>query len=301
MMTYTSLTAKTAPNVCRWLVTLALLIWPFCTIQAQTDAPFTWLKAVNTNPLSGVGNRDIDSSTAALLFPLVSSVMPEQINANFERQFKLLDTLPAACSGKKIYTPERAEHLYFTALPQLFSVGLRLYVRQDSTFLPALQAASQDGVLSVQRVAEQFPQLMLGAVAGRSYTPVLDQLLTQFSARKRLWLRRADDMATGLSLMLASNRIDAVIEYPAIMADLLAAKSLKLHSFTIAEAPAFINGYIVCSATEQGQALISRFNQAIAIASKQRSYLDAHLQWFEAPLHPELIRYYNTLYGTQFE
>lgn len=286
-------------NIRRACLLIASMV--LSVMQAHAKPPFVWLKAVNSSPSSGVENRDIDGSTAALLFPLVSADMPQQIEANFERQFKLLETVPDACSGKKIYTVQRANHLYYSDLPQLFSVGLRLYVREDAALLPALQAISFQGEISLLELSETLPKLMMGAVAGRSYTAELDMLLQQFAQRSRLWLRHADDMATGMTLMLALNRVDAVIEYPTIMADLTQVKPFKLRSFAIKETPAFTNGFIVCAATVQGQALISRFNQAIALASKKRSYLEAHLKWFEPALHAEITRYYNALYGTQFK
>ncbi len=271
------------------------------TVAITRDAPFVWLKAINNATTSGVKNRDIDGATAALLFPLVSQQPPQQIEANFERQFKLLQEIPVACSGKKIYTPERARLGHFSDIPQLFSVGLRLFVVKDSAYAEIIAELAKAGRLSMATLANSLPRLMVGAVAGRSYTPQLDDVLQQFASTKRLWLRSAEDMASGMTQMLVSQRVDAIVEYPTIMADFSPDNTDKVFvSYQIIETPAFTDGYILCAATPQGEALVKRFNAAIRERSQQRDYLDAHLQWFEPARHNEILAYYNKVYGTHF-
>lgn len=108
-------------------------------------------------------------------------------------------------------------------------------------------------------------------------------------------------MAGGMVQMLVSQRVDAIIEYPSLMADFTTQTGIKkFNSYKITETSAFINGYILCSATDQGLALIKRFNAAIRQASQQRNYLDAHLNLFEPSKHRDITDYYNTLYGTRF-
>jgi uncharacterized protein (TIGR02285 family) len=270
--------------------------------SASGHYPFIWLHAPNNAASSGARGIDIDGSTASLLFGRVAAVAPKVLEANFERQFKLLQSGEVACTGKKIVTPRRAAITAVTSLPQLFSPGLRLYVYKGSAFADNIAARYQtDATLSLQQLAISYPRLIFAAVAGRSYTEALDQVFTNMRQQNRLWQRSAEDMASGVTQMLANGRVDAIVEYPNIVSSLFASSDqLPFASYNIKESAAFIDGYIMCSNTTEGKLLAQRFSSAIADASQQVSYLQAHLRWFPATEHAAMVQYYNKLYGTDF-
>lgn len=277
--------------------------------SAGKHYPFTWLHAPNNAPSSASSNIDIDGSTAALLFPMVSALPPRLIEANFERQLKLLQSGEAVCTGRKLVTPERAAIGAYSSVPQLFAPGLRLFVRKGSDYAKGI-AAGQAGIaagqpnsatVSVQTLAQLYPQLIFGAVSGRSYTNQLDQIFATMRQQNRLWQRSASDMASGMTQMLANGRVDAIVEYASFVTKLYADKSeWPFDSYRITEAPLFANGYILCSGDESGKLLARRFSEAISEASTHISYLQAHLKWFAPEDHSAIVTYYNDIYGTAF-
>jgi uncharacterized protein (TIGR02285 family) len=288
------------------LISIWLTTSPAATDSAvQTSAkhyPFIWLHASNNAQLSGISSIDMDGSTASLLFPLVAAVEPKLMEVNFERQHMLLQGSQAVCTGRKIITPERSAIGRYSSVPQLFAPGLRLFVFKGSAYAKSIAAnATAESTVSLQQLTLDYPQLIFGAVSARSYTVELDNIMRTMQQQNRLWQRSADDMASGMAQMLANGRVDAIVEYTNIVSTLFADnKEPPFDSYVIAEAPAFINGYILCSGNAAGQLLAQRFSAAISHASQHISYLQAHLKWFPVTEHAAIVNYYNQIYGANF-
>lgn len=218
---------------------------------------------------------------------------------------RLLGKEPTACTGNLIPLTERQHWGVFSRIPQVVFPGLRLFVKRQSR----LDVELQQLVKRQGRPVIQFASLLqsplrfqLGIAFGRSYGPKLDPLLTNSAFANKVWQRRASDTASGVLSMLAKDRIDAVMEYPNVVAhySMQHEASLALNSYAIDESDEVLYGHLVCADSSQGRLLMAQFDKIMPHIVQQRAYLDAHLRWFPLELQPTMLELYNRTYGTRF-
>lgn len=102
--------------------------------------------------------------------------------------------------------------------------------------------------------------------------------------------------------MLQEGRVDFVIEYPNVFNHYQSKlnDTTAYISLLIIESPQTLAGYILCSRTPEGAALIARFDQVRAEITLGQAYLTAHLRWFDAVGQAALLPLYNQVYQTKF-
>ena len=144
--------------------------------------------------------------------------------------------------------------------------------------------------------------MRLGTVADRSYGKVIDNVLTQENLASRLWKRSSSDMGEGIIDMLASERIDAVFEYPPLFEKVRQQKSLSVgvQAISIQGIPKFGVGFVLCSRSPEGERAIAAVSKSLTELTKQRAYLDIHLSAMPQDYREEMLTYYNQIYGTDF-
>lgn len=289
---------------------LALSSPVFGLPQAQNKAPneINWItddKLLNKSRTPGNGKQsgyqslNVNAATADLVLQQLTGfkVRPQFVNNN--RALQILEDNSFACAGKTIRTEAREEFMIFSDLPQVIFPGLRVYYRADDKRF----GAHDNGQETLAELMKAQPNLRIGITAGRSYSNVYDNLFSQPEWGQQIWRRSGRESHIALVEMLMNKRIDMMLEYPIVIQNILTqrdASPARLNSFTPADAEPTILGYFACSRSEFGERVIQAINQEHLKISKQRVYLDAHLQWLESDLQEDFVHLYNTIYGTSF-
>lgn len=240
------------------------------------------------------------------LFQYLNSFFDPQfnlLNANYRRTETVLDSYDNACSGNKLKTAERLAKFPMSTLPQTIFLGQRLYV--SSRVAPSSLDAylTPDGTIQLEKLLRDNAQLILGLEDGRSYGDKADRVFEIPDIHPSIFIRHGDGTAQGVVEMWLANRIDMLIEYPAVFKHYQSASEFKeagFMSYPVEELEAFHAGYVMCSATPEGEALIGKMNSAISVASKHKAYLQLHLNYYSEDKHDEVTRLYNDIFNTHF-
>lgn len=301
--------ANTAAGLC-WMVAM---LWSLSCVSAP--AGFVAMRPI-ANPWSMVwlsetraDNKqivDVNDETFRLLRQQLTTLAVTEQSVAAAQLPRLLAKEPTACTGNLIPLAERRQWGLFSQMPQVVFPGLRLFVQPQSTLDQALQQLvkqQQRPSIALTQVLQSTLRFQLGVSFGRSYGPDLDPLLTHPAFAAKIWQRRASDTASGVLSMLAKGRIDAVIEYPNVVAHYSAQlqNTIPFHSYAIDESPEVLYGHLVCADSSQGRMLMAQFDKVMPHLVQQRAYLDAHLRWFPAELQPTMLALYNRTYGTAFQ
>ena len=174
------------------------------------------------------------------------------------------------CSLNKRKTPQREQQLLFSRYPLNIGPPLKL-IHPATKPLPAEVDLADWLVTS--------PRSKIGIAAGRSYGPVLDDLIRQQSAR--FYQLAGEDAPTQLWQMLQKGRLDALIDYSA-RSSVLAEHKAALRTSAIRGEPALIAGYLVCNRSQQGQQLINFFDTLLQQPALQQQLRASYQQYFSA-------------------
>lgn len=264
----------------------------------STTTSMLWLD--EAMPANEVLN--ISGSTMQLLWPGLNDVQVHAAGVNTARAMALLVSEPNACVGNKILTPEREAISYHTTLPQVVFPGLHIFALNNTVGAAALRDLNASAGVSLEQVLDRERKLRLAVVAGRNYSAEVDVILQNKVWDRQLWRRHGGDNTAGVLRMLHEGRIDFVIEYPNVFAHYQGNNKddNTFVSYPLQESPQRLAGYILCSRTPEGAALIGRFDQLLRQASADPSYLQAHLQWFDSAGQKALLPLYNQVYTTNF-
>ena len=227
------------------------------------------------------------------------TVLPQQTTSS--RALLRVRDEDNVCVGDRVYNNERAEYSVASALPQVVVPGLKFYLLDSFVNKHNIspKALSQ---LSLPEILARYPSMRLGKVADRSYGNAIDNVLMREDLSSRLWKRNSTDMGEGVIDMLASERIDAVFEYPPLFEKVRQQKamSVEVHAISIKGVPKFGVGFVLCSRSPEGERAITAISDRLAEVSKQRAYLDIHLNAMPEAYREEMLNYYNQVYGTDF-
>jgi uncharacterized protein (TIGR02285 family) len=268
-----------------------------------------WFTDVDPSSVSAPDNhsptRDINSQTMHVLAPYLSGyeLLPRVTNA--ARTLSILASSDDVCTGKSVYTENRAAYSHYTQLPQVVFPPLRLYMLASHPLAQQVQqrlAASEANRLSLHDVLSMDRNLTLGLMRGRSYTPELDKAIDSDQYSNQLWIRSVPDQSSGLFTMLLNGRVDFTIHTSVASQRFMhdAGVDDELVVIPLTEAGAHLSGYMMCSKSELGERFIADANHAIEQASKQRAYFDMHMSWVPRGERPFLAEIYNATYGTNF-
>lgn len=281
-----------------WHSLLCLAV--FSCLGQASPTELTWITSDQAGKTyRGIEVVDVNGATLALLLSHMPDIRLRVVTANNTRAMALLASEPAACVGNKLKTFDRQAQFHPSQPPQTIFLGLRLYTRKGSSLENKLGTLSP---VSLAQVLERIDEKQFGLVGGRSYGDILDQELQQSRWSDRLWTRTANDMAAGMLDMLIRDRVSAILEYPSAVHhyQIQFSSNVELASYALKESSEYSLGHIFCSRTEQGLTLSRAFSLAIEAASRDPSYLQAHLDYFPSFHHQELTRLFNQVYGTDF-
>ncbi len=278
--------------------TLAVVSDTFTLSPLAEQTSMLWLD--EAMPANEVLN--ISGSTMQLLWPGLTDVQVQAAGVNSARALALLQSEANACVGNKILTPEREAVSYHTQLPQVVFPGLHIFALKGRAGATALQALNNAAGVSLGQLLDRESKLRLAVVAGRNYSTEIDVIIQNKVWERQLWRRHGGDNTSGVLRMLQEGRVDFVIEYPNVFAHYQgnSKDSNAFVSYPLLESPQLLAGYILCSRTPEGAALIARFDQLLAQVSADPSYLQAHLRWFDSAGQKALLPLYNQVYGTNF-
>lgn len=262
----------------RWLMQLCLTAvtlggWP---LSAHAEDTLIWLLrdlpplTIFEGPRKGQGALD-------QLLPILIEHLPQYrhqvLHVNRARGTQMLREPSFTCDPSLLWTAERAKYIVFSS--QAFVVA------SNGITLRRSQLEAMASFL----VADQFDlhafleahKARIGAIAERSYGPVIDEQLKHIEAHK-LALHYGNDALGSLLQMQRLGRLEAVLGYwPEVRYHALqqgiAAEDLSF--YPIKGSAPYQRTHIGCSDTPQGRQAIERINQVlreIPLAQVQQSY-----------------------------
>nr|WP_256663596.1 MULTISPECIES: TIGR02285 family protein [unclassified Pseudomonas] len=261
--------------------------WP---VPASAEGTLIWLLrdlpplTIFEGPSKGLGALD-------QLLPILIGHLPEYrhqvMHVNRARGMQMLREPTLTCDPSLLWTAERARYIVFSR--QAFVVVSNgITIRQSQQ--DALAAFIVDGQFDLQAFFAA-PKARVGAIAERSYGPVIDERLKQADTHK-LALHYGNDALGSLLQMQRLGRLEAVLGYwPEIryhaMQQGIATEDLSF--YPIKGTAPYQRTYIGCSDTPQGREAMERINQvllSLPLAQVQQSYA----AWLDPAMREHYLR-----------
>lgn len=210
------------------------------------------------------------------------------------------------CWPKAVKTAERSALGYFSSQPQVIFPPLRLYMLANHPRAAQVQGLidnSADGHVALETLVQLGPELVLGAMRGRSYTPAVDSVIQALEPNGQIWVRTVPDRATGLFDMLLNGRIDMSLHNSVEMRHFMDLRQLEpeLLVVPLREASEPLLGYVMCSRSDVTRRFLADLDHAISASVKQRGYFDLHMSWVPEAEQAYYQQIYNQQFGTEFE
>ena len=270
------------------LVASMLSGWP---LSAHAGETLTWLLrdlpplTIFEGPRKGQGALD-------QLLPILIEHLPDYqhqvLHVNRARGIQMMrEPTTLTCDPSLLWTAERAKYIVFSS--QAFVVasnGIMIRHSQEDTMAPYIV----DGQFDLQAFFDA-PKARAGAIAERSYGPVVDQQLKLADAHK-LALHYGNDALGSLLQMQRLGRLEAVLGYwPEIRYHAMqqGIPSADLSFYPIKGSAPYQRTHIGCSDTPQGRQIIQRINQLlldIPLEQVQQSYAS----WLDPVMREHYLR-----------
>lgn len=267
------------PHRCKdWIMSLSLIatilsVWP---LPAHAGNTLLWLLrdlpplTIFEGPRKGQGAMD-------QLLPMLIERLPEYqhqvLHVNRARGTRMLREPSFTCDPSLLWTAARARYMVFSS--QAFVVasnGITIRRSQQAAMSPYLS----QGQFDLQAFLDAHTA-RVGAIAERSYGPVIDERLKYADAHK-LALHYGNDALGSLLQMQRLGRLEVVLGYwPEIryhaMQQGIAPEDLSF--YPIKGSAPYQRTHIGCSDTPQGRQAIERIDQVmreIPLEQVQQSY-----------------------------
>lgn len=225
------------------------------------------------------------------LLPILIEHLPEYrhqvLHVNRARGMQMLREPTFTCDPSLLWTAERAKYVVFSS--QAFVVASNgITIRRDQQ--EGMAAYIREGQFDLQAFLDAH-RARVGAVAERSYGPVIDERLKHADAHK-LALHYGNDALGSLLQMQRLGRLEAVLGYwPEIryhaMQQGIASDDLVF--YPIKDSAPYQRIHIGCSDTPQGHLAIERINQALhdlPLEHVQQSYAS----WLDPVMREQYLR-----------
>lgn len=225
------------------------------------------------------------------LLPILIEHLPEYrhqvLHVNRARGMQMLREPTFTCDPSLLWTAERAKYVVFSS--QAFVVASNgITIRRDQQ--EGMAAYIREGQFDLQPFLDAH-RARVGAVAERSYGPVIDERLKHADAHK-LALHYGNDALGSLLQMQRLGRLEAVLGYwPEIryhaMQQGIASDDLVF--YPIKDSAPYQRIHIGCSDTPQGHLAIERINQALhdlPLEQVQQSYAS----WLDPTMREQYLR-----------
>lgn len=268
-------------------------------VSANTDKTITWYKpefpplSIVNGPYSGKGYSDrIENYLINQMEDFDSKVLISPFKRTLRDMKKGLNV----CSVTLLKNPEREKFIIFTK-PARLLLPNSLVVRKSD--LPKFNDFKDKlGRVSLEKII-QSGRTRIGYSSGRSYTKPIDALLDKYKEYEYMSERFGNDGPKGLLRMLIKGNIDAMLAQPV---------ESQFHGRTIgvpddiallpiSEIKDYTVGYIGCSKTAWGEAVIENINTLLTEAVKR----DDFRSFYEYFLDEDLKIRYRNVYSDFFK
>ncbi|MBF6029930.1 TIGR02285 family protein [Pseudomonas sp. P115] len=276
----------------RWLMQLCLSAgilvgWP---VNAHAEDTLIWLLrdlpplTIFEGPRKGQGALD-------QLLPMLIERLPEYqhqvLHVNRARGTQMLREPSFTCDPSLLWTPERAKYVVFSR--QAFVVasnGVTIRRNQQDAMAPYIA----QGQFDLQAFLDAH-KARVGAIAERSYGPVIDERLKYADAHK-LALHYGNDALGSLLQMQRLGRLEAVLGYwPEIryhaMQQSIASEDLSF--YPIKGSAPYQRTHIGCSDTPQGRQAIERINQVMREVP-QEQVQQSYASWLDPVMRERYLQ-----------
>jgi uncharacterized protein (TIGR02285 family) len=210
----------------------------------------------------------------------------ESFSRNRAREW--IKTAGNACIPWLKKTAAREQDYLFT-LPYMVEDALVLVLPAQSAWHPKLLTMQGAGQLSFGQLLQLPAGPLVGVEFNRSYGEQLDQLLVQHQHSRSLYVRTSssEDMGS-LIPMLERGFIDGLLEYQKVAER----SGLTFRYYRLQEAEPMNLVHFACSKGTQGEAVVTKLNQAILQASQQPEYQQLVLQGIASEHHATALAYW---------
>jgi len=258
---------------------------------AEVDDSIVWA-AIDFPPFQVLGGEFRGSGSFDGLRDLLVSRLPEYrhevMGMTFARREEELRQGQRLCTPGMFRTPEREERLVFSR-PALIHLDNRL------VFLASrADRIGDEAEIDLTRLLER-PDLVGGAISGRSFAPNIDPVLKRHEGRPNLVMRPA--RAAQMLEMLVSGEIDYTILFPHEAAYLARQLRLKesLALRPIAGTPPYIFTHVACTRSPWGEAVIRRVDRLLGELRAAPAYRAYSERWYGEADRQSIRRHYPQL------
>lgn len=252
---------------------LFLLLFALFSAQAASNKPVLVMQMLDNHVPDNEKER-INVEARILQFLQRQAVSQLEIRNRKLSNLRIWEELKHQsnyCVLNKIKTPERESFLHYAQLP--------------TSIYPPIQLISttpiQQTSIDLAALLRKKPDLKVGVVTGRSYGPEIDPLIKLYP--QQFFQQNGDDAAERLTLMLTKGRINAVIEFAAIVRASLKHQNPApaLYMQQLIGQP-LIRGFIACNKSEQGAEIIRTVNNIMQTQEFRNTLVQYHRDYFSA-------------------
>jgi len=243
-------------------------------VSANADKTITWYKpefpplSIVHGPYSGKGYSD---QIESYLINRMEDFDSQVLISPFKRTLRDMKKGLNACSVTLLKTPEREKFIIFSK-PARLLLPNSLVVRKND--LPKFNDFKDKlGRVSLEKII-QSGGMRLGYSNGRSYTKPIDALLDKYKGSESMIERVGNEGPKGLLRMLIKGNIDAMFAQPveSQFHGRAIGVSDDIAQLPISEIKDYTIGYIGCSKTPWGEAVIKKINTLLVKAVKRDDF-----------------------------
>lgn len=176
---------------------------------------------------------------------------------NSARAINNLKTKTNYCFSGLNKNKQRESFIHFSK-PFMYALPHEVIIKSKN--LPLFKPfINQKGRIDLEKLF-QDKSLQLTYTKERSYTNFIDSLILKYKKNKNLAYRPSSDLAKGFLRMLTTNRVDYIIEYPAVV---YFNSNDDFLSIPIQNSDQSFPVYIGCSKTDLGKNIIQEIDKII--------------------------------------
>lgn len=258
-----------------------LIIVGLLCCQSSNALEVTWLKT-DWPPHQITSGAHQEQGTFDLLLKQVIAQLPEMTHqiqavnlARLEQAFHQRNK--SVCTFGSIYTEERAKsRLYSKAVAVLPGLAVHFRVSAKAIQHPALQ---KDGTVDILQLAED--DKLTGAYQPNRFYPPSMMAATRYAGL----IPHDFTSQLNAAALLASKRVDYVVEYPERMAFYLKKKqqTVGIQSVMVSDAAPYMVSHITCNKTVEAPQIIKQINTALMALWQTKAYRQNMYSWIDEP------------------
>ncbi|MCO8171341.1 TIGR02285 family protein [Pseudomonas sp. 21LCFQ02] len=276
----------------RLRLAVCLLLLGLGTLPGTSQAKDTliWLMR-DMPPVTIFSGPDQGQGAIDKLMPLLIARMPQYdhllMRVNRARGLQMLNEPSFTCDPTLLWTAERAKKIIYS-IPTYAVFANGLTVRKDdlARFTPFIANRQIDlKALLASKTAK------IGVVAGRSYGPVIDQILSQVP-EEELSSHYGNDAIGSMLQMQRLSRIQAMISYwPEARYQALqqGIRETELVFLPVKDAPKYQFTHIGCSDTEQGREAMAIINREMRVLREEK-LIELYAEWLDPKRREEYLQ-----------